>query len=770
VADQLRLGQFNIVGGQALQDGPFAGAVASRGVADTTADLYITLQPTRADTDQLCAGVLQTIGRTFGHAQYSVTGNLLLALGQAHHNLLSWNRSSLPEHRMGIGVSALAIAGAEAYLAQAGPSVAFWLHTGRVERLEPLEADARRPLGEGEVLDPWFHRLLLARGDSIALLSGDLAGRLEADAVAGCLRLEPDDGIAELFRLAQNERDCGVLLVSVVGEVAAGERPDDGEHAEEMNGAAAASGPAQRTPRGGRSTMPPVPTRDSGAATPGRAAEPFGELESGRSGGRGIFGRGEPEPGRDEPLPEPPIKPDKPRRAPSPLGRNPFRIIHAAHPDHGDGVLRILGEERPRKPQTGPAHALATPEAVLEAANKLSGSRVRMRGSPPGFSSLGRSRRLPRPLLLGGAGLVGLIALVWLGLPALANSGRSQRFNSLIHSAQSEFASANSTADLSKRRELLNQAQSNVDEARRLKPGNGQAVPIATSVADALSVMNAVYPLSDVPELADLSSAGLTASSTVEVAAGDAMFVLDAALGKVFAISRDASVPPTVAYEDGSQVDGVTAGKARHIAWLAPQGAGDKGTLLILDAGHHLFGLTGSDLRAISLRGVDQWKSDTAMAVSNGDLYVLDAVAGTVWRYVPSANGFDTEPAPAIQRPDVRDATGMSVIGGIFLSSQNGSIRHFADSQELQFQLAGIDKAPAAAQPLLYDPQSGALYLPDRGNSRIVVLDANGNFKRQLTQVKLAGLRGAAVDAARGRLIGVIGQSLVEIPLPRQGQ
>lgn len=767
MADQVRLGQFNIVGGQAQQDGPYAGAVAGRSAADSSADLYIVLQPTREDSDQLCAGVLQTVGRTFGHAQYSITGNLLLALGQAHHNLLSWNRSSLPEHRMGIGVSALAIAGADAYLAQAGPSAAFWSHSGRVERLEPLEPQARRPLGEGDTLDPWFHRLDLARGDSIALLSGGLADRVDAAEVARCLRLDPDSGVAELFRLAQNERDCGVLLISVVGELAEGDQvPGDEEEPDED--AAGAPPPASRSPapRMGRSGMPPVPMRGTGGE-PGRAAEPLGEIDSGRPSGRGIFGRGEPEPGRDEPLPEPPIKPEKPCRAPSPLGRNPFRIVHAEHPDQGDGVLRILGEERPRKPPTAPKHALATPEAVLEAANRLAGSRVRMRGSPPGFSSLGRRNRPLRPFLLGGAGLVGLVALIWLGLPALANSGRSQRFNALIHSAQSELTSAHATSDLSKRRELLNQAQSNVDEARRLKPGDAQAVPIATSVADALSVLNAVYPLSDVPDLADLSPAGLTASSTVEVAAGDsAMYVLDAAVGKVFSISRDASVPPTVAYEDGSQIDGVTAGKARHIAWLAPQG-GERGTLLILDAGHQLFGLTGGNLRAMALRGVDQWKSDTAMAVSNGDLYVLDAAAGTVWRYAPSADGFNTEPAPAIQRPDVRDATGMSVIGGIFLTSQNGSIRHFADSQELQFQLAGIDKAPAAAQPLLYDSQSGALYLPDRGNSRIVVLDANGTFKRQLTHARLAGLRGAAVDPGHNRLIGVVGQSLVEIPLPQ---
>ena len=69
-------------------------------------------------------------------------------------------------------------------------------------------------------------------------------------------------------------------------------------------------------------------------------------------------------------------------------------------------------------------------------------------------------------------------------------------------------------------------------------------------------------------------------------------------------------------YEDGSQIDGVRAGKAHHIAWQPPAGAAGAGTLLILDASRHLFGLTNGDLRAVPLRGVEQWRADTAMAIT----------------------------------------------------------------------------------------------------------------------------------------------------------
>src|SRR5439155_5965359 len=103
---------------------------------------------------------------------------------------------------------------------------------------------------------------------------------------------------------------------------------------------------------------------------------------------------------------------------------------------------------------------------------------------------------------------------------------------------------------------------------------------------------------------------GLTAASAVEVEVGDRYYVLDVAAGKVYAVGTDANAAPEVIYEDGSQIDGVRAGPAHHIAWQAAAGPGETGTLLILDAQRHLFGLSRGDLRAIPLRGVDQWRAD----------------------------------------------------------------------------------------------------------------------------------------------------------------
>jgi len=741
VPESIWLGQFNIVGGQVQEEGPYAAHLTGRSVADSIANLYTAIQPTSEDTEQLCAEVQQTIGRMFGRAQYSVTGNLLLALGKAHQHLRDWNRSSLPDHRMGIGISCLAIAGDEAYLAQAGPSTAFYRHNGRMELLQPLEPEAQAALGTADSLSPWFQRLELEQGDTLLLLTGNFGIRADPDLIEQYLTQDPESALAGLYRYARAERDCGALLLAVTEAV----------------------GPAGRTV-----------TESRGA----QAGEPF-VLERNDDRGRkrqqpGGTGKLDP----DRPLREPPLGPGGPRRSPSPLGRSPFRRVNAVHPDEGAGVVRIMGAERPRQRFGGPAHALATPDAALAAATNIPRSSVRMRSGLPSFRArfpgLGGRRRGVAPLLAGGIGVVAAIALLWLGIPALIASGRSQRFSTLVRSAQTQLSTAQSENDLSKRRELLNQALTNIDEARRLRPADTRAMGEATSVSDALTTLDAVYALPDVPELANLSAAGLSPSSTVEVAAGDRLYVLDFAAGKVFATARNSSPLPAavseVVYEDGSSIDGVQAGKAHHIVWQPSTGPGDSGTLYILDSARHLFGLSRNDLRAVPLRGVEQWRSDTAMALSGGVLYLLDAAGGLVWRYGAAGNGFDTDPAPALARADIRDAGGISVVGGIFLTGQDARIRRFLDGQEGPFKLAGIDRAPTAPQPPLFDPATGWLYIADRGNGRIIVLEGDGRFKRQLVNARLAGLRSATIDSGESRLVGVIGQSLVAIPLPRSSQ
>jgi hypothetical protein len=709
VAEPLWLGQFNLVGGGVQEDGPYAATTITRSVAESVADFCITLQPYGNPTGGILEEALAAAARIFGRTQYSITANLLLALDAVHKRLQEWNLAHTPDERVAAGVSCVAFQGSDCYLAQAGPSTAFLLHARTTERLEPVEPDSRIALGAAGVIAPCFRRLALARGDALLLVTEGIGASAETAAVARCLERRPEDVLPAVLHYLGTGADGGVIFAGVLED--------------------------------------PAPARTL--------------LE------RGV-------PGGASPTPAQPLVRQSDvssHQDSTSLGRNRFQRVDAAHPDAGGGVLRVYGAEMQRDPRR-PLKS-GHPSESLRAAAGVARPSVRLSARHPSFRDAfrggGWSQRLLRPPVLATFGVVFLVAVAWLAVPALMGMGRSQRFETLLTTAQRDLNAAQSEVDLSKRRELLSQAQTSAAEAQRLKPQDQRAQRQANDASGAISIMNAVYELPDVPSIADLSNAGLSPSTAVELAAGDRLYVLDVSAGKVYAVSDASTTGPEVMYENGSQIDGIRAGKAQHLAWQPPARPGDAGALLILDADRHLFGLSRGDLRSIPLRGVEQWRTATAMAFNGGSLYILDADGGLVWRYAPSSDGFDTDPAPAIARQDIRDTTQISVVGGIFLTSQTGQdarIRRFLDGQETPFKLAGIDRTPVAPGPPLFDPASGLLYIADRGNSRVVVLQGDGRFQRQLVHAKLAGLRGLAVDSPHNRLVGVIGQALVAIPLP----
>jgi hypothetical protein len=77
---------------------------------------------------------------------------------------------------------------------------------------------------------------------------------------------------------------------------------------------------------------------------------------------------------------------------------------------------------------------------------------------------------LPKPALYAFVALAALFAAGWLGVPRLLQSGRQDRFSSLIHDAQSQESAANATPDIAAKRLLYQHAQADLVEARTLRP------------------------------------------------------------------------------------------------------------------------------------------------------------------------------------------------------------------------------------------------------------------------------------------------------------
>ena len=209
---EIWVGQFSIVAGEAREEGPWTGLFPPR--AGLGVHLYVLVEPASAGSAEVCQPLAAAIGRLFQQQRLSLTGGLLAALRGAHQQLRDWNQKSLRQHWVGAGATCLALRGSEAYLAQAGPSLAYCRQGGRLAAVAPPGLPACEPIGTAEEFYPHFSRYPVATGDAVLLTTSSLAAAVGEDVVAGLLSLPARDVLPELYLRVRHLDQFAALLVA----------------------------------------------------------------------------------------------------------------------------------------------------------------------------------------------------------------------------------------------------------------------------------------------------------------------------------------------------------------------------------------------------------------------------------------------------------------------------------------------------------------------------------------------------------------------------
>lgn len=209
---EIWVGQFSIVGGETRERGPWAGMHPARS-NPLGADLYILVEPAFPGSEELCPSLVEVIGRLFRLQRSSLTGALLASLKAAHERLRDWNQKSLREHQVGAGASCLALRGAQAYLAQAGPAVAYHRTQEGTKRVSP-EDETAEPIGTAAEFYPRLTRHELVAGDALLLATSSLPSVAAEEVVEAVLALPPQDILGELFLRVRQVPDFAALLIA----------------------------------------------------------------------------------------------------------------------------------------------------------------------------------------------------------------------------------------------------------------------------------------------------------------------------------------------------------------------------------------------------------------------------------------------------------------------------------------------------------------------------------------------------------------------------
>ena len=363
--------------------------------------------------------------------------------------------------------------------------------------------------------------------------------------------------------------------------------------------------------------------------------------------------------------------------------------------------------------------------------------------------------------------VIAVILVIIAFVPGLVRQKHTEQVGTLIQNAQSQLTAAGQTADPAQKRKLLEETRRLVGEALRIEPENAIANDVKQQATVALNAMDAIFDLGAMNTVTTLSKqvTGDVSVSNLIIAGGTA-YMLDSKGGRILSTTIGASGPPAIVYQDGDSYRGTTAKRPVYMTWES-----QNGRILVLDADRKLFAVrSGGDTpEPLPLRRSGTWASVAGLAAYDGNLYVLDPKGKQIYRYLPAAAGFDSEPTPALTgAPDISDAQGLTVDGDIFVIGRDGQVRRFKGNTEAGFPLSSLDRPlKGSVSGIAVLSPADEVYVADSGNKRIVVTTRDGVFKRQLVSNAFTDLRAISVDPATSQLYVVVGDALLSAPLPK---
>ena len=208
------VGRYGIVGGEVREHSPWL-VERERVREDDTVQLIVLAEPVDERSAPFCAEVAAAVAELFARESLSITGGLQRALKQAHLNLAEWNRRSLREHQVAVGLTCAVVREADATVGQLGPGAVYVSGPEGVLRYGTEGSTAAPPLGGEEAVQPAFFSVDLSNS-LLLLLTGHAEQLIGASAVVQALITGPERLLPELYRRSRGVPDMAAVALSAV--------------------------------------------------------------------------------------------------------------------------------------------------------------------------------------------------------------------------------------------------------------------------------------------------------------------------------------------------------------------------------------------------------------------------------------------------------------------------------------------------------------------------------------------------------------------------
>ena len=153
----------------------------------------------------------------------------------------------------------------------------------------------------------------------------------------------------------------------------------------------------------------------------------------------------------------------------------------------------------------------------------------------------------------------------------------------------------------------------------------------------------------------------------------------------------------------------------------------------------NIYGLTADNIYTLNKDGSSQktlikndnfWQSAGGLSLYFGNVYVLDKKQNQILKFVQTDSGFSkTDYLSDNSSIDFSKATAITIDSSVYVLFSNGDISKFTKGKKDNFALNNLDKKLSGPTRIYSNIDFDNVYVLDNGNSRILVLDKNGNYK-----------------------------------------
>lgn len=167
----------------------------------------------------------------------------------------------------------------------------------------------------------------------------------------------------------------------------------------------------------------------------------------------------------------------------------------------------------------------------------------------------------------------------------------------------------------------------------------------------------------------------------------------------------------------------------------------------------------------IVIEADEEWGEIVDFRAFGGSLYLLDK-KGEIWKYPGMESGFGAYRLWLKgEKPDFSDAVGMSIDGSIWVLKANGTILKFTQGGRDPFTISGLDQPLSNPTAIFTDDDQENLYIIDKGNSRIVVINKSGEYNSQYLWQGMGDIAGLVASEEEKKILLLSGNQVFAIEI-----